>query len=297
MRFRIAPETRPGWVRLTVSDLERSLRFYQHVLGMSVIGEENAEVRLGVDGEALVVLRERPGAKPKPRNARGLYHFAVLLPGRRDLARAYLRIVELWGLDGASDHLVSEALYLSDPDGHGIEVYADRMRALWKKLPTGELRMATLPLDIRSLLLRELGDEGELPGDDYRLPDGTRIGHIHLHVSRLERARAFYVDSLGMNLTFDLSVHGALFFAAGDYHHHVGANVWAGIDAPRPPESSVQLVSYSLVLPNREGLEAVVTHLRSRGLMVTEDAETLSGYAGYVVNDLDGNAVELVARD
>jgi catechol 2,3-dioxygenase len=296
MRFRISPEARPGWVRLTVSDLERSIRFYRLVLGMSVIGEKGEEVMLGTGGETLVVLKEHPGARPKPRNATGLYHFAVLLPSRRDLARAYLRILERWALDGASDHLVSEALYLSDPDGHGIEVYADRPRSLWRRLPTGEPSMATLPLDLRSLL-RELGDEAEVHGDDYRLPSGTRIGHVHLHVSRLERARAFYLDLLGMNLTFDWSSYGALFFAAGDYHHHVGANVWAGIDAPRPPKDSVQLVSYSLVMPDVESLEAVVTHLRSVGHEVAEDEEALEGHEGFVVGDQDGNKVELVVRN
>jgi catechol 2,3-dioxygenase len=295
MRFTIAPETRPGWVKLTVSDLDRSLRFYRQVRGMSVIGEEGEEVRLGAGGDTLVVLREHRNARPKPRRATGLYHFAVLLPSRRDLARAYLRIAERWPLDGAADHVVSEALYLSDPDGHGIEVYVDRPRAMWRRLPTREVSMATLPLDLGSLL-KELADEAGLPGEDYRLPEGTRIGHVHLHVSRLERARAFYVNSLGMNLTFDWSIYGALFFAAGYYHHHVGANVWAGIDAPRPPQDSVRLVSYSLVLPDLESLEAVLTHLRSRGLEVNEDAEPLKSYTGYVVNDQDGNAVELVAR-
>jgi len=295
MEFKIAPETRPGWVRLTVSDLDRSLRFYRQVLGMSLIDEEAEEVNLGAGGETLVVLREHRNARPKPRRATGLYHFAVLLPSRRDLARAYLRIAERWPLDGAADHLVSEALYLSDPDGHGIEVYSDRPRATWRRLPTGTLSMATLPLDLGSLL-KELSEEAELPGEDYRLPEGTRVGHVHLHVSRLERAKAFYVGSLGMNLTFDWSAYGALFFAAGDYHHHVGANVWAGIDAPRPPQDSVRLVSYSLVLPDLEDLEAVVTHLRSKGIEVNEDPEPLKGYTGYVVNDQDGNVVELVVR-
>ncbi len=282
-------------MKLTVSDLERSIRFYRSVLGMSVIGEEGGEVRLGAGAETLVVLKEHPGSKPRPPNTTGLYHFAVLLPSRVDLARAYLNVVERWALDGVADHLVSEALYLSDPDGHGIEIYADRPRSEWRRLPKGGVSMATLPLDLRSLL-RELTHGAELPGEEFRLPEGTRIGHVHLHVSRLERARAFYVDALGMDLTFDWSDKGALFFAAGDYHHHVGANVWAGIDAPRPPKDSVRLVSYSLVLPDLESLDAVVRHLRSIGREVSEDPEPPEGHTGYVVNDQDGNAVELLVR-
>ncbi|MEM0450990.1 MAG: VOC family protein [Nitrososphaerota archaeon] len=295
MGFAIDPRTRPGWVRLSVSDVERSIAFYREVLGMVELRDSGEEVVMGAGSEPLVALREQRGARPKPPRSTGLYHFAVLLPSRRELARAYLRISERWFLHGASDHLVSEALYLSDPDGHGIEVYADRPRSAWRRLPTGELGMDTLPLDLRSLL-SELRDEDDVPGEGYRLPDGTVMGHVHLHVSRLERARAFYRGAIGMNVTFDWSRYGALFFAAGDYHHHVGANVWAGIDAPRPPPESVRLLSFSLLLPDERSLEDLLAHLRSMNVGISEDSELLAGRYGFVVKDQDGNDVELVVR-
>lgn len=284
-----------GWVRLTVSSLERSVVFYREVLGLRVVSEEEGAVVMGCGGEPLLFLYEARGAGPKPPKTVGLYHFAILLPSRRDLAEFFLRLSERWHVEGASDHLVSEALYLSDPDGHGIEVYSDRPAGRWRFLGDGSIYMATLPLDIESLL-REPFDADRVASDSWVAPDGTRLGHIHLHVSRLERARDFYQGALELSITFRWERAGALFFAAGRYHHHIGANVWAGVDAPRPPPDSVALKSYSIVLRDAERLHSLSEMLKDRGHVIEEPVGPVPrGFGGFAVRDLDGNVVEIVA--
>src|SRR5574341_1976790 len=224
------PDTRLGSVHLTVSDLDRSLQFYGSALGLRTRRREEAVAELGTGTASLLILWERAGAKPRPRHTSGLYHFAILLPSRADLARALQRLLEArYPIDGASDHLVSEAVYLADPDGNGIEIYADRSR---RALPVrdGQLRMDTLPLDLEDLMNEVQAGPPAATG----LPEATRIGHIHLHVADLATAEAFYRDVLG----FDLMVRygsSASFLSAGGYHHHIGVNTWAGAGAPPPP--------------------------------------------------------------
>ena len=224
--------TTVGPVRLTVADLDGVRDFYRDAIGLAELDPRDDVVRLGTNGtsgEPVVELIGDPDAPPRPRGTSGLFHLAILVPSRADLARALQRVAEAgWRLSGASDHLVSEALYLSDPEGNGIELYRDRPRDQWP-VRDGVLQMDTLPLDLDGVL-------GELRREDAEsaMPAGTRIGHVHLNVGDLTAAEAFYSGALG----FDVTVRGypgALFVSAGGYHHHVGLNTWAGEGAPPSP--------------------------------------------------------------
>jgi catechol 2,3-dioxygenase len=275
-----------GAVRLTVSDRERSRSFYERALGLSARELEDGSLALGVQGEpALIELHgERPDPPALNRRATGLYHLAVLVPSRRDLAFALARLAEArWPLDGASDHLVSEALYLSDPDGNGIEIYRDRPRSEWRR-SEGRLEMATLPLALDDVL-GELAGETEL---QRQAPVGTRIGHVHLQVSDLAAAEAFYNGLLG----FDVMVRGypgALFVSAGGYHHHVGLNTWHSAGASPSAPGAVGLQHYEVVLPSAEELERVLTRVRAGGI------EVCSSAGGALIQDPSGNGVLLRA--
>lgn len=234
-------DARIGEVSLTVSNLDRSLGFYTEVLGFEVVARADTDASLGAGGPSpLVKLRAREGAVPRPRRASGLYHFAILVPDRAALGRSLRRLAaRRWPLTGASDHLVSEALYLDDPDGLGIEIYRDRPRETWTH-EGGEVLMATDPLDVN--------DVAAEPGADLPwtgLDVGTVIGHVHLHVPDLARAGQFYCDGLGFTPTLR-RYPGALFVAAGGYHHHLGLNVWAGLGAPPPPANAVGLRRFTI---------------------------------------------------
>jgi catechol 2,3-dioxygenase len=216
-----------GRVTLAVTNLERSAAFYRDVLGFREPG-------------TLVELIEQPNAIPRPRRSAGLYHVAILVPSRAALGRSLRRLIDRrWPLTGASDHLVSEALYLDDPDGLGIEIYRDRPRDEWPRR-NGQLAMATDPLDLQAVH-DEPGAETAWTG----LEPGTMIGHVHLHVPHLDTAEAFYCGRIG----FEPMVRGypgALFVAAGGYHHHLGLNTWTGIGAPPPPDHAVGLRSFTI---------------------------------------------------
>ena len=247
----IAPQTEVGAVRLAVADVAGAREFYERVVGLRVIDEEDGAVRMGA-GEALVELAGEPGAGPRPASTTGLFHLAVLVPGRAELAWALRRVVEAgWPLAGASDHLVSEALYLADPEGNGIEIYRDRHREEWR-VTNGELEMATLPLDLRSVLA-EVPEAEDVPA--VASPE-TRIGHVHLQVSQLAAAETFYVDLLGFEVTVR-GYPGALFVSAGGYHHHLGLNTWAGEGAPPPPPGSRGLRWFEIVVPDSAEVERI----------------------------------------
>jgi catechol 2,3-dioxygenase len=255
----IHPGTSVGTVRLTVSDLERSRSFYEQVIGLTGAEQDDGTVTLGAgEGRALVELRGDAAAPPLQRRATGLYHLALLLPTRRDLAVALRRLAETrWPLDGASDHLVSEALYLSDPDGNGIEIYRDRPHDQWR-YKDGALEMATLPLDLHDVLT-ELPDGGDTADG---MPAGTQMGHVHLQVAELASTESFYAGVLG----FDVTVRGypgALFVSAGGYHHHIGLNTWHSAGAAPPPEGAAGLRSFEVVLPDEDALAAVLERVRS----------------------------------
>jgi catechol 2,3-dioxygenase len=228
-------------VSLTVSDLARSVAFYTDTLGFTIIDRTGATAALGpVDGRVLVRLRERPDARPRAPRTSGLYHFAILVPDRAALGRSLRRLSERrWPLTGASDHLVSEALYLDDPDGLGIEIYRDRPRAAWT-IDGGEVRMATDPLSLDGVV-HTPGAETPWAG----LAPETVIGHVHLHVPDLAAAERFYCDGIGFAPT-TRRYPGALFIAAGTYHHHVGLNVWAGHGAPPPAPGTVGLDAFTV---------------------------------------------------
>jgi catechol 2,3-dioxygenase len=206
------------------------------------------------------------------------------MPSRRELALALMRLADArWPLDGASDHVVSEALYLSDPDGNGIEIYRDRPRDQWQ-VRDGRLQMATLPLDLRHLA-------GELAGGDPHspsLPAGTRMGHVHLQVSELEQTEAFYHGVLGFDVTVR-SYPGALFVSAGGYHHHIGCNTWHSAGSGPALPGAVGLRAYEVALPDTAALQTVLARIEAAGLVTEADGQT----GGQIVRDPSGNAVLL----
>ena len=266
--FHLPDGTRLGPVTLQVGDLGRSLAFYEEVLGLRPDrhGTSSATLR-AADGRVLVVLEGRPGVTPVPPGGTfGLYHFAILLPAREDLGR-FLRHLGRAGIrPGMADHLVSEALYLSDPDGLGIEVYADRPREQWRR-QGGELAMSTEPLDVRGVMAA--GGDVEWTG----MPAGTVMGHVHLHVGDLDEAAAFYHAALGLDKTV-WSYPGALFMSAGGYHHHLGTNTWARGGAPR--ENQARLLSWNLVVPRDEDASAAAASLAAAAYGVREDADAFT---------------------
>jgi len=264
--YRLPPAARPGAVRLQVADLQRSLRYYTSVLGLRVISSTPAMAVLGSDAgdEPLVELQERAGSRPVPAGGRlGLYHFAILLPDRATLGRFVQHLTEQRVRFGASDHLVSEALYLQDPDGLGIEVYADRPRSSWRH----ENRQ--LLMDTRPLNLPELATAG---GDEpwKGMPAGTTIGHIHLHVGDVARAEQFYHRDLGFDKMV-WSYPGALFLGAGGYHHHLGVNSWAAGAEPAG-EGDARLLEWEIVVPRQEDVAAALEALSAAGATVREQS-------------------------
>ncbi len=274
-----------GAVRLTVADLDRARDFYRDAIGLIELEPADGIARMGTAEPAdppIVELVGDPDAPRRPARTSGLFHLAILVPGRPDLARALQRVAEAgWHLTGASDHLVSEALYLSDPEGNGIELYRDRPREEWQ-VRDGVLQMATLPLDLDGLL-------GELRREDAgaAMPPGTRIGHVHLNVGDLAAAEAFYSGGLGFEVTVR-GYPGALFVSAGGYHHHLGLNTWAGEGAPPAPPGSRGLREFEIVLPTDSALAEEEDRLREAGFEPSREDGRVR------VSDPSRNAVALV---
>jgi catechol 2,3-dioxygenase len=256
----IDPRARIGAVELAVADLDRAREFYERSVGLRTLQSAGGRASLGPEGgPAILELVADPDAPPRPPGTTGLFHFAILVPDRRDLAAALRRVGDSgWRFSGASDHLVSEALYLSDPEHNGIEIYRDRPREDWD-YEGDQVRMATIPLNLAEVM--EALD-GADPASPMRA--GTRIGHVHLNVSDLDSTEAFYSGGLGLGVTVR-GYPGALFLAAGDYHHHVGANTWAGEGAPRPPLGALGLRRYELLVPDLGELDAVESRLAAAG--------------------------------
>ena len=275
-------DTRLGAIRLRAGDVDRLRAFYETTIGLELLGADDGVTALGVDGRPLVELVPGPDAPARAARSTGLFHLALLVPTRADLARTLRRVEAAgWPLSGASDHLVSEALYLADPESNGIELYRDRPRDDWPLLG-GTVEMATLPLDLRELL-------GEPGGEtaDASMPAGTTLGHVHLQVAELGDSERFWVDALGFDVTVR-SYPGALFTSAGGYHHHVGLNTWAGVGAPPPPPGARGLVRFEVVVPDETTLAEVAERLARVGPVDRVDG-------GVTAADPAGNAV-LVRR-
>ncbi|MEP6904670.1 MAG: VOC family protein [Gemmatimonadales bacterium] len=264
--YRLPAATRLGQVRLQVADLDRSLAWYEKVLGLQVAKRtpDSASLTAHDDDKVLVELRQRAGARPVARRGHlGLYHYAILLPDRAALGRLLAHLAAIGAYAGMSDHFVSEALYLTDPDGLGIEVYADRPRNAWRH-EGGQLAMATNPLDVDSVI--EAADGERWTG----MPKGTVIGHVHLHVADIPKAEAFYHNGLGLDKMV-WSYPGALFLSAGGYHHHLGTNTWAG-DAPRPEDDDARLLEWTVLVPSGEDAAAAARSLEAGGYTVKPDS-------------------------
>lgn len=278
----IPAETTVGSVHLTVRDLASELSFYQQALGMKLHRREGATAVLGAGGDDILVLRENPEARRVPR-ATGLYHFAVLVPSRLELARSLRRLSEAGTpLQGFADHFVSEAVYLADPEGNGIEIYRDRPRSDWYD-SRGNFVMGTEPLDLQGVLA-ELEKE---PAPSAALDPGTRLGHVHLQVAQVSPALDFYTRVLG----FGAMAHwgSAGFVSAGGYHHHIAFNTWNSAGAPPPPPDAAGLEYFTVRLPDSAGLGKVLDRVREAGVSGEETEE------GVLVRDPSHNGVLLTA--
>lgn len=279
----IDPATSMGAVRVRVTDTDRARDFYERVIGLRSHNSDDGIVRLTAGKDAaLVELEGDSSALPLDRSAPGLFHMAILLPDRSSLAMALARIASFgWPLTGASDHLVSEALYLADPEGNGIEIYRDRPREEWT-YRDGQLAMSTLPLDLDSLL-------GELHGTsevEEHAPPETRVGHVHLQVADLAEAEEFYAGVLG----FDVTVRGypgALFVSAGGYHHHLGLNTWNTRPGSARPPGSVGLERFEIVLGGDDALARVVKRVDESGRPMERAG------SGWTCTDPSGNQLLL----
>ena len=274
----LPPETAIGRTALRVADSTTMVDFYSDVVGLTVLWESGETTVLGVDDSPLLVLTEDRDAPARRQSETGLFHNAFRVPTRAALGDALERIREQWRLDGASDHGVSEALYLSDPEGNGVEIYCDFPREEWPVGRDDSLDIVTYPLDLDSIAAA--ADEGDTA------PAGTDIGHIHLEVTSLSAVDEFYTETLGFALQATMS--SARFLGAGGYHHHIGANTWNG---RTEPAGSRGLDWFEVVVPDSEALDAVRDRLEDNQYSVTEAA------GGFSVDDPDGIEIRLRARE
>ena len=262
----IPANTRIGRIELRVSDLGRSLAFYRDLLGMVEYSRTTDRCELGPHGgRPLISLLAQPGTRPRPQGIVGLYHYALLLPSRRALGQVLLHLFQArYPFQGFADHAVSEAAYLADPDGNGIELYADRPREDWQRR-NGQIVMTTLTLNVNSLLR-------SVEGEEWRgIASATRVGHVHLHVDDLERTGAFYRDVVGFDVS-NSEYPSALFLAAGGYHHHLGLNTWL-----RPENAGARnvadMLSWELVMPDSQSGLAIADRALNSGMRVEEEAD------------------------
>lgn len=277
--FHQKPNIYVGEVNIKVKNLDNALTFYQNIMGFKVLDKSDRKAALTTDGKtALVTLEQPENVIPKDERMSGLYHFAILLPSRADLS-VFLRHFLGTGYPlGAADHYVSEALYINDPDGNGIEVYRDRPSKEWT-WKNGLVDMATEELDGNSILAES---DAEWNG----LPEGTVMGHIHLHVGDLKKAEEFYTKGLG----FEVVSHypQAVFLSTGRYHHHIAINTWQGVGATTPPQNSVGLNWYTLVFPDETAREQTVKQLQQLGATQQKEEDY------YITSDPSGNQIRLV---
>ena len=292
----IAPATRMGAVHLAVTDGEQALLFYEHVVGLTLMGRENdGTIRMGARGLELVVLH--PGARrPVLRGTSGLYHLAIVVPSRRELARAVGRLINIGYPHAPTDHVLTKSDYLWDPDGNGIEIYAETPEdgtwefangtfRSWAR--DGSLRSGRDPIDIPQLLA-ELHPDDSL---EEPMPEGTRMGHVHLHVHDLSEAVDFYHGVLGFDITGVAETWGAAFVSAGGYHHHLGLNTWAGEGAPQAPDDASGLRHFTIEVPSQSDLSILTARLEELGSLLTESG------AGVFVRDPSGNRLHLKTQE
>ena len=268
--FRLPHDIQLGPVRLAVSNLTTSTTWYQETLGLTVShrDDDHAQLSTADGGERLIELEVQPGLEPLRRGHErlGLYHLALLLPNRSHLGSFIMHLAGLQARAGTADHSVSEAIYLSDPDGLGIEVYADRPADTWG-VEDGQLAMDTRPLDVMDLA--RAGQDQPWRG----LPEGSTIGHVHLHVGDLATSDASYHDALGFDRVL-WRYPGASFLSAGGYHHHVGTNVWAAGAPPAGP-TDPRLLHWTLRLPDAASLDALAANLERQGQPLTRTEQGL----------------------
>lgn len=280
INFHQSPITYVSDVHLKVADLERSLAFYEHVIGFRVLNQSRELAVLTADGiTPLVTIEQPPGVQPKKQRTTGLYHFAILLPSRQQLGSFLQHTMELHLRVGSADHAVSEAIYLDDPDHNGIEIYADRSPNEWT-WQEDVLQMTVDPLQSADLLAQTQGKAWQ------GLPSGTKMGHIHLHVASIPEAERFYAQGLGLQVMLRYGSQ-AIFVASGGYHHHLGLNTWQGVGAPAPDSSQVGLKHFTLKLTDEHTRHQVIAQLAKIGA----DVQLVEGQ--FVVEDPSGNRIQL----
>ncbi len=282
----ISPDAGIAYIRLSVNDLKKSEAFYGALLGFREVARTDSEVALSPTGQLPfhIHLKENPEAERPLRGSAGLFHVAIRFSDRKELAKALLRLIEnRYPIQGASDHAVSEAIYLADSEGNGVELYCDRPRSEWHR-SNGEIHMVTEPLDVEGLLQAA---DGKWDG----IHPQTDIGHIHLSVTSLAKAEEFYVKNIGFGVT-TRSYPGALFLAAGDYHHHIGTNVWAGRNGPARQENTAGILAFGVSLPKQEW-EAMRQRLSESGF--SYPATSIFGMEPILrLHDFDGIGVEFI---
>lgn len=286
-RYRLPEETRLGPVRLQISDLNRSLEYYERVMGFRVTDKKTDRANLAAHGDdtVLIELVERKGARAIPRRGRlGLYHYAILLPDRVSLGKFLVHLSELGVYAGMSDHLVSEALYLTDPDGLGIEVYADRPRDQWKR-EEGQLMMASNPLNVPDLVAAAKGEKWT------GMPAGTIVGHVHLYVGDIDQAASFFHEGLGLDKVV-WSYPGALFLSAGGYHHHLGTNTWAA-GAPLAEENDARLLEWTVIVPSGVDAADAARSIEAAGYTVTQTPREGTRAESWLATDPWGTNVRI----
>lgn len=281
-KFFQSPTIYVGEVNINVMDLERSLDFYRDFLGFQVLEQTEREAKLTADGKTSILSLVQPeGVQPKVPRTTGLYHFAILLPTRADLAALLQHIAQNAGSNmrlGASDHYVSEALYFDDPDGNGIEIAHDRDASTWE-WHGDQVNMATVAMDAEGVMK-------ELEGPWEGMPEDTLMGHIHLHGADIEESRNFYVNGIGYDVVTEMP--SALFTSHNGYHHHVAINVWQGVGAPPAPENSVGLNWFSLVFPDEATRNQTLEKVRALNAPVREEGKD------YLVDDPAGNTIRFI---
>ncbi|HVN55187.1 MAG TPA: VOC family protein [Anaerolineaceae bacterium] len=290
-QFRIHPATRPGLVDLAVADLDRQVSFYQTVLGFKLHERTETSARLGAGGADFLRLTLQPGGR-RYRGTTGLYHFAVLFPNRRELALAIARLFSIRYPNYPTDHILTKTTYLDDPEGNGIELYAESPEdGTWEfengeyvtRRSDGTPSDGREPLDVEALF-RLLKPDDRL---DAPVPPETRLGHIHLHVANLQSAVHFYHDVIGFDIMGMAPAFRMAFVSAGGYHHHIGLNTWAGEGAPPPPAGSLGLRYFTIRFPDRPALDAVLERVKGSQIPV----ETIE--EGYLLRDPSQNGVVL----